>query len=168
VAALHGSFGITSTHGVLVATVHPGQPLSFAIDAGTPGIPLHSDFEGTGIVESEGGNYFLTVGGVKYQIEGKDTSGDLGKTVQLKGTVEGLIADRVVSGETPAADAIAVIHVAHHDILGNSAVQGWVIGGIAARPAVGVATGIYGTGNDGTRHSNPLNSTPANKARLDY
>lgn len=156
VAALKGSFGIANTQGVLVASVRPGQPLSFAIAAGAPSVSLHSDFAGTGTVSTEGGNYFLTVDGVKYQIKGKDLSGDAGKTVKIEGRVEGLIANGVVSGEPPAGEAIAVIHVLHHAIVGALAVQSWVIGGVAAGAAAGIAVGIYAMGNDGTHQVTPI------------
>jgi hypothetical protein len=153
VAALNGSFGITNNHGVLVASVRPGQPLSFAIAAGAPDLQLHADFDGTGTVSTEGGNYFLTINGQKFQIKGKDLGGDVGKTVKVKGTVEGLIANGVVSGETPASDAIAVIHVHHHAAaagLGGFALEGWIIGGVAAAAAVGVYVGVHNTSSAGT------------------
>jgi len=152
VSALNGSFGITNTQGVLVATVRPGQPLSFAIAAGEPALQLHADFQGTGTVSTEGGNYFLTVNGQKFQIKGKDLAGDVGKTVTVKGTVEGLIANGVVSGETPAADAIAVIHVHHHGAaagFGGVAIEGWIIGGLAVGAGVGVYVGVHNTSSQG-------------------
>jgi len=152
VAALNGSFGITNTQGVLVATVRPGQPLSFAIAAGAPDLQLHGDFEATGTISKDGGNYFLTVNGQKFQIKGKmDIDSLVGKTnVKIKGEVVGLIVNGVVSGETPAADAIAVIQVHHHAAAGAFALQGWIIGGLAVGAGVGVYVGVHNTSSQGS------------------
>lgn len=150
VAALTGSLGITNAQGVLLANIRPGKALSFSIAAGAADIKLGSDFEGTGAISTEGGNYFLTVAGVKYQVKGKDLSGDVGKTVKIKGVIKGTIVNGVVSGETPAADAVAVIEVSHHAAAAGFALQGWVLGGVAAAAAVGVAVGLHESSSEST------------------
>ena len=143
VAALTGSFGITNSQGVLLASVRPGKSLSFSIASGAAAVTLGSEFEGTGLISTEGGNYFLTIAGVKYQVKGKDLSGDVGKTVKVKGTVKGTIVNGVVSGETPAADAVAVISVNHSGEVGTFAIEGWIIGGVAVAAAIGIAVGLH-------------------------
>jgi hypothetical protein len=57
VASLNGSFGVTNEHGVLVANIHPGRVVSFAMQA--PGAS-QTAFSGVGLVSFENGTYYLT------------------------------------------------------------------------------------------------------------
>jgi hypothetical protein len=103
VAALAGSFGVTTDQGILLATVRPGQSISFATQANAD----PSACEGTGTISLEGGNYFITIAstGVKYGLTGtgfaKLLAGLVGKPVTIKGTI--------VPGLTPAGGATAAI-----------------------------------------------------------
>src|ERR1035438_2390187 len=90
IAALNGSFGVASEQGALLARVLPDQTLSFAMQAGgTGGSGSGQSFKGTGVVsKGADGNYFLSVGTVKYQLIGKDLDALVGKTVTITGTTE--------------------------------------------------------------------------------
>ena len=117
VAALSGSFGVMNQQGIQLASVRPGQPLSFAMQAGGPS----SSFTGMGVLSAEGENYFITVGGVKYQVTGKDLAKKVGKNVKITGSI--------VSGATPAAGATAVVAVSSISIIGGVTV-GWIVAGV--------------------------------------
>ena len=129
VAALSGSFGVMNQQGILLASVRPGQPLSFAMQAGG----ASSSFTGTGVLSAEGGNYFVTVGGVEYQVTGKDLSKKVGKTVKVTGAI--------VSGATPAAGATAVIAVSSISVVGAIS-TGWIVAGVLIAAGAGVGIGL--------------------------
>ena len=103
VAALTGSFAVTDDQGVLLASVRPGQSMSFAKQtAGDPSACM-----ATGRISIDSGNYFVTIAstGIMYQLAGKDLAkllGNLlGASVAFKGTI--------VSGALPAGESTAVI-----------------------------------------------------------
>jgi len=68
VATLNGSFGVTNAQGVLLASVRPGQAISFAMQAGAN----NTSISGEGLMSSQDGHYFFTLNGtnVKYEITG--------------------------------------------------------------------------------------------------
>jgi hypothetical protein len=82
VSALTGSFGIKNAQGVLVASVRPGQSMAFSMQA------AGSAFTGTGVVSEDGGKFYVTIAGVKYQVKGKDLKKLVGKTVTINGTID--------------------------------------------------------------------------------
>jgi hypothetical protein len=136
VAALNGSFGVTNESGALLASVRPGQPISFAIQAGAAG----TTFTATGKVSVNAqGNYFITVAktGVKYQITGKNLANLVGKNVKITGTT--------VSGAAPAAGATAVVAVATTQVLAVGALgtTALVVTGTVVAAGVGTAVGVY-------------------------
>ena len=128
VAALSGSFGVMNQQGIQLASVRPGQPLSFAMQAAV----ASSSFTGTGVLSAEGENYFVTVGGVKYQVTGKDLAKKVGKNVKVTGSI--------VSGATPAAGATAVIAVSSISVVGAIA-AGWIVAGVLIAAGAGVGIG---------------------------
>jgi hypothetical protein len=84
VAALTGSFGVTNGQGVLVASVHPGLPISFAMQAGGA---VTTAFKAKGVLSTNNGNYYITTkNGTVYQVTGKDLAQYVGKTLQITGT----------------------------------------------------------------------------------
>jgi len=149
VAALTGSFGVTNNQGVLLASVRPGRPLTFAMQAGG----TNSAFTGTGVISFENGQYFVTVTstGVKYQLIGKKFDKLVGKTVTITGNI--------VTVATPADGAAAVISVASWDVVGGavagmSSGTGLIVGGVAVAGGAGLGVGIY-------EHNQP--SSPASR-----
>jgi hypothetical protein len=86
VASLTGSFGITSEHGVLLANIHPGHSLSFAMQTGAD----PQTFSGVGLVSFENGTYYLTTDeDVKYVLGCKDSHQYVGDKVVVSGTLSG-------------------------------------------------------------------------------
>jgi hypothetical protein len=85
------------------------------------------------VLSAEGGNYFVTVGGVKYQVTGKDLSKKVGKTVKVTGSI--------VSGATPAAGATAVIAVSSLSVIGAIS-AGWIVAGVLIAAGAGVGIGL--------------------------
>jgi hypothetical protein len=84
VAALNGSFGVTNGQGVLLASVRPGLPLSFAMQAG--GV-VSTAFKTKGTLSSTNGNYYITTkNGTVYQVTGNNLAQYVGKTLQITGT----------------------------------------------------------------------------------
>jgi hypothetical protein len=88
-----------------------------------------------GILSVEGENYFVTVGGVKYQVTGKDLAKKVGKNVKVTGAI--------VSGATPAAGATAVVAVSSIAIIGGIAVgTAWIVAGTVIGAGVGIGFAV--------------------------
>lgn len=133
VASLSGSFGVTSEHGILLANVHPGRSVSFAMQEGAN----PQTFSGVGLVSFENGTYYLTTDeDVKYVLTCKDSHPFVGDKVVVTGTLSG-------TGATGT-----MLCVKSMDINGGggtgSGIGGlghagkWIIAGVA----VGAGTGI--------------------------
>jgi hypothetical protein len=90
-----------------------------------------------GVLSAEGENYFITVGGVKYQVTGKDLAKKVGKNVKITGAI--------VSGATPAAGATAVVAVSSISIIGGVTV-GWIVAGVLIGVGSGVGIGYAARG----------------------
>ena len=125
IAVSAGSFGVLNGQGILLASVSPGQSASFAVRPSGDS----SSFTGTGVISAEAGNYFVTVGGVKYQVIGQDLSKKVGKTVKVTGAI--------VSGTTPAAGAAAEVAITSISIIGGIA-TGWIVAGTV----IGIGSGV--------------------------
>lgn len=98
VAALTGSFGVTNEHGILLANVRPGLPVSFAMQVG--GDP--TSFSGVGMVSYENGHYYLTDNAdVKYELTGKDLKKYIGTKVIVSGTLH--------AGATPVISLSSIV-----------------------------------------------------------
>jgi len=135
VAALTGSFGVTNDHGILLASVHPGRPVSFAMQAAGNAL----SFYGVGMVSYENGNYYLTVdSNEKFLLTGQDFSKYVGKKMQVSGTVQ--------AGTTTAGATAQVVTVSSLSINGAAAgisTAALIIGGVVVVGGVGAAVGIY-------------------------
>ena len=92
VSALTGAFGVRNEQGVLLASVHPGSPLNFSIQAaggGTVAGESNAQFSDVGMISSQGGHYYLVdETGAKYELTGKDVS-KFGKFVGDKAVITG-------------------------------------------------------------------------------
>jgi hypothetical protein len=100
VAALSGSFGVTSENGVVLASVRPGRAASFAVQAGGS----TTDFSGVGMVSYENGHYYLTTNAdVKYELTCKEFK-------KFVGTKAVVLAGKVTEGAVPVicVDSIAI------------------------------------------------------------
>ena len=90
VSALTGGFGVKNDQGVLLASVHPGAPLNFAIQAATgstdeSGTP--NQFADVGMLSSQGGHYYLTdASGTKYELTGIKLDKYVGDKIVVTGT----------------------------------------------------------------------------------
>ena len=127
VAALSGSFGVTSTNGILLASVRPGRAASFAMQAGG----TTTDFSGVGMVSYENGHYYVTTSeDVKYELTCKDFK----KFVGTKAVVEG----KVTEGAAPVV-CVKSIEINGYSGLGPKL----IIGGVIVGGGVGVAIAIY-------------------------
>ena len=131
VAALSGSFGVTSEHGIMLASVRPGRVVSFAMQAGG----ATTEFSGAGMVSNENGHYYLTTAeNVKYELTCKNFK----KFVLTKSLISGKV-------QAPAAEgATAVVCVNSIQINGNpgmSTVGKLIIAGevVGAGIAIGFA-----------------------------
>jgi hypothetical protein len=140
VAAISGSFGVLSDKGVLLARVTPGQPLSFADAPSAGGGTVSSEsFRGQGgFSKGADGNYYLSVGSMKFQVTGSDLDHLVGKTVTVVGTTEPQLA--------PAGGAVMVVNVSHIRVAGLLGMSGdnAVVGGYLIAGAVtGISLGVY-------------------------
>jgi hypothetical protein len=134
VAALAGSFGVTNNQGVMLASVRPGKPVSFAMQAG--GTP--ASFSGTGMVSYENGHYYFTSNeNVKYELTGKDFKKYVGKKVIL---ISGTVQAPVAEGATPV---IYVSSIAINGAAGISAGTALIIGGVVVAGGAGIGVGVY-------------------------
>lgn len=137
VAALTGSFGVTNQNGVLLASVRPGLPVSFAMQAGGA---ASTAFTATGKVSYVNGHYYLTAAktGLKYELDGKNLANLVGKTVKVTGST--------VSGAAPAAGVSAVVTVATTQALVVGALTtttALVVGGVAVGAGTALGVGVY-------------------------
>jgi hypothetical protein len=126
VTAFTGSFAVTNNQGVLLASVHPGLPVSFAMQAdGT----TTSTFTATGKISFENGHYYLTDSktGIKYEVTGQDLSSAVGKTVKITGTFSGVVS--VTSAQVLTAGVFTT--------------TGLIITSVVVVAAAGTAVGVY-------------------------
>jgi hypothetical protein len=142
VAALTGSFGVTSERGILLANIRTGQSVSFAMQADGDS----SACMGTGKISAEGGNYFITITStsVKYELTSVTLARLLGDLVGKVATIKGTI----ISGATPAGGAAAAIALQNlwAPASRTSAEETVLIGGrLIVSGAIGPETGVSAT-----------------------
>jgi len=133
VAALSGSFGVTSEQGVMLASVHPGRVVSFAMQAAGD----TTEFSGVGMVSSENGHYYLnTAEHVKYELTCKDFK----KFVWTKSLViSGKVHAPAVTGGTAT---ICVNSIQINGEPGMSMATKLIIAGVVVGAGAGVAIGL--------------------------
>lgn len=143
VASLNGSFGVTSESGVLLANVHPGRVVSFAMQEGAN----PSEFYGVGLVTFENGTYYLTTDeDVKYVLTCKDSHRFVGDKVVVSGTVQ--------PGTGGPGGAGSMLCVKSIDINGGGGMSKgtkWLIAGILIAGAAGAAIALAGGGGGSTK-----------------
>lgn len=134
VAALTGSFGITNDQGVLLASVRPGLPLSFAMQAG--GTASTVTVQGT--ISEVNGHFYLTDSAtkVRYEVTGSNLGKALGKTVKVTGTT----TTSTAGGVSTAVIAVTSTQVLVAGVFTTTAV---VIAGATAAAATGLGVGLY-------------------------
>ena len=134
VAALTGSFGITNDQGVLLASVRPGLPLSFAMQAG--GTASTVTVQGT--ISEVNGHFYLTdsTTKVRYEVTGSNLGKALGKTVKVTGTT----TTSTAGGVSTAVIAVTSTQVLVAGVFTTTAV---VIAGATAAAATGLGVGLY-------------------------
>ena len=139
VASLSGSFGVTNEHGVLVANVHPGRVLSFAMQAGAN----PTSFSGVGLVSFENGTYYLTTDeDVKYVLTCKDSHKYVGDKVVVTGTIES------TPGQTgPGAQMLCIKSMDINGATGMSKGTKWLIAGILIGAGAGIGIALAGRGS---------------------
>ena len=149
VAALAGGFGITDAKGTLLATVRPGQGAS--LDLGrVQDSHLTANAEpvsGEGVVETEGGHYFVNVDGLKYEIVGEDFKQYVGTKVALKGSMPDggstiMVSSLGVDGGGSDKNGGAVEAASSANFLGISG-RSWLLIGAIVVAAGGWSYGIY-------------------------
>ncbi|MGO9239996.1 MAG: hypothetical protein ACLQBJ_04215 [Bryobacteraceae bacterium] len=98
-----GSAEVRNASGLLIASVNPNRALAF--DAPVPANQASGAVKLTGVVQSEGGSYFLTdsTTGVKVQLRGENLNRYVGEQVTFEGSV--------IPGATPAGGASEVVQV---------------------------------------------------------
>jgi len=132
VAALSGSFGVTSQNGVVLASVRPGRAVSFAVQAGGGNA---TDFSGAGIVSYENGHYYLTTNeNVKYELTCKDFK-------KFVGTKAVVLAGKVTEGATPV---VCVNSIAINGATGMPIGFKLIIAGVIIGGGVGVGFAVHG------------------------
>jgi hypothetical protein len=132
VAALTGSFGVTNDQGVLLASVHPGMPLSFAMQAGA----APAAFTASGKISEVNGHFYLTdaKSGTKYEVTGNNLAKVVGHTVTVSGTV-------TASSVAGAAAVITVTTVT--GLVAGVTITTAVIVGVSVAATTGLAVGIH-------------------------
>lgn len=151
VAALNGSFGVTNDHGVLLASVRPGKPISLALQAGGNPAPLGYQFSGTGIISFENGHYYLTTDeNVKYEVTGRDFKQYVGMKVQVSGTL--LVSNTQAGGGTLAKlEVVQINSISVNGPGGMSKKDKLIIGGAIIGAGAGIGVGVY-------EYNHPLSS----------
>jgi hypothetical protein len=145
VAALSGSFGVTSQNGVVLASVRPGRAASFAMQAAAAA----NAFSGTGIVSYENGHYYLTTAdNSKYELTGKNLKKYVNTKVQVTGAIGG-------SNTTGAAATLAVSSIAINGAVGLTGATLLLVTGVAIGTAAGIATGVYEANQTSTPATTP-------------
>ena len=139
VASLSGSFGVSNDHGIMLANVLPGQPISFAMQ----GNPNSAEFSGVGLVTFENGTYYLVTDmNVKYVLTCKDSHRFVGNKVVVTGTLQGAVEG---SGTTSLC-------IKSMDVNGPSGMSNgkkWLIAGILVGAGAGAAIG-FALSNNGS------------------
>ena len=133
---MNGSFGVTNKHGVLVANVHPGRVVSFAMQA--PGAN-QSAFSGVGLVSYENGTYYLTTDeDVKYILTCKDSHRFVNDKVVVTGTISGAL------GQTGPGvqQSLCVKTMDINGETGMSTGQKWLIAGLIIAGGTGLAVAL--------------------------
>ena len=136
VATLKGELRVTDSHGILLAHVGPGSPVSFSADPSAAGAPAAA-FSDIGIVSvDKSGQYFLTssLTGVKYQISGKDLSKYVGNKVTINGTL--------ISGTPDKPISVAVSSIGINGGTGISTLGKVLIGTSLAGAGVGIGYAV--------------------------
>jgi hypothetical protein len=132
VATLTGSFGVSSNNGIMLANVHPGRVVSFAMQAGAS----PTTFSGSGIVSFEKGVYYLTTNeDVKYVLTCRDVHRYVDDKVEVSGTIEG------AAGQ--AGGSLCVKSMDINGVGGLSIGTKWLIAGIICGGGIGVAIAIW-------------------------
>ncbi len=141
VTALTGAVGVTNEHGIMLADVLPGQPLSFAMQQGASGSAPgggSSAFVGTGVLHNSNGHYFFTVTatGVTYELMGVEAklAGLAGQTLTITGTIDPNVA--------PVPPATTVVQVKKY----KKGAAALLITGIIVAAGIGAGVGIYEAG----------------------
>ena len=112
VATTAGSAEVRNASGVLIASLNPHMALAFdAASASGQTAAAAGAVKLTGVVQADGGNYFLTdsTTGVKVELRGENLTRYVGKTVTFSGSI--------IPGETPAAGASQVVQVVTIDVV---------------------------------------------------
>jgi hypothetical protein len=141
VASLTGSFGVSSNNGIMLANVHPGRTVSFAMQAAGAS---QTAFSGLGIVSFENGTYYLTTDeDVKYVLTCHDSHRFVGDKVYVTGTVE------APAGQAPGVQG-TLLCVKTMDINGPGGMSRgmkWLIAGIIVGGAIGAGIALSGKNN---------------------
>jgi hypothetical protein len=91
VEALKGDLRVMDSHGVLLAEVNPGTPLSFPAEPSAQGPPNSppQTISDIGLVSVENGHYYLTstLSGIKYEITGNGLAKYVGDKVVINATL---------------------------------------------------------------------------------
>jgi hypothetical protein len=116
VATQGGSAEVRNASGVLIASLNPHVALAFdtAASSGQTAAAAGA-VKLTGVVQSEGGAFFLTdsTTGVKVELRGEDLAQYAGQTVTFRGSI--------IPGAAPAAGASQVVQVVTIDVLRSAA-----------------------------------------------
>jgi hypothetical protein len=107
VAALKGRLRVTDSHGVLLAEVSPGAPLTFPAEPSAQNAPTEPGAQDAppqtisdiGLLTFENGRFYLesTSSGIKYEISGNNLKQYVGDKVVINGTVVSGTATQPVS-----------------------------------------------------------------------
>jgi hypothetical protein len=136
VASLSGSFGVSSNNGVMLANIHPGRVVNFAMQ--TPPAS-QTAFSGLGIVSFDNGTYYLTTDeDVKYVLTCRDSHRYIGDKVYVTGTVE------APAGQ-PAGVQGTLLCVKTMDVNGPGGLSRgtkWLIAGLIVGGGIGAAIAL--------------------------
>ncbi len=132
VAVLSGSFGVTSEHGVALASVRPGRVVSFAMQAAAD----TTEFSGAGMISYENGHYYLnTAEHVKYELTCKDFKKFVWtKSIVISGKVQTVAAE----GSIP----VVCVNSIQINGAGMSTSTKLIIAGVAVGAGAGIGIGV--------------------------
>lgn len=139
VAALSGTFGVTDSDGQLLATIRPGQALSFAnadVKTAAKAAPNAPTTELTGVVVVKDGSLYMETDGKMIHLNGQNLTKHIGHKVEVRG--------KLVTN----SDGSETLVVTQLKINGSTWVSGnktLVWAGVATGAAAGTAVGVYET-----------------------
>lgn len=144
VAALKGSFSVTNSVGVPLASVRPGSGMTFDVQAanGYGQCSSRKDYSAVGMVTCEGSRYYVVTdvdprsgAETRYELTGKDVKRYVGKKIEVTGDLK--------CGAAGVGGVLGVLAIGSASIVGGAGASALLIGGVAVAAGTGLGVGLY-------------------------